>query len=92
MIAHLKGRLDATGVDHAVVDVGGVGYLVGASSKTLASLGAVGEAVGVAALVEEVEVAMEEDRMITAGEAVVVVIMIGMEVVVAEIVGRFDRR
>ena len=55
-------------------------------------VGAVGEAVGVAALVEEVEVAMEEDRMITAGEAVVVVIMIGMEVVVAEIVGRFDRR
>ena len=55
-------------------------------------VGAVGEAVGVAALVEEVEVAMEEDRMITAGEAAVVVIMIGMEVVVAEIVGRFDRR
>ena len=55
-------------------------------------VGAVGEAVGVAALVEEVEVAMEEDRMITAGEAVVVVIMIGMDVVVAEIVGRFDRR
>lgn len=45
MIAHLKGRLDATGVDHVVVDVGGVGYLVGASARTLAALGAVGEAV-----------------------------------------------
>ena len=44
MIAHLKGRLDATGLDHAVIDVGGVGYLVGASSRTLAALGAVGEA------------------------------------------------
>jgi Holliday junction DNA helicase RuvA len=44
MIAHLKGRLDATGLDHAVIDVGGVGYLVGASSRTLAALGRVGEA------------------------------------------------
>ena len=45
MIAHLKGRLDATGIDHAVLDVGGVGYLVGASSRTLAAIGPVGEAV-----------------------------------------------
>jgi Holliday junction DNA helicase RuvA len=45
LIAHLKGRLDATGADHAVVDVGGVGYLVGASSRTLAAIGAIGEAV-----------------------------------------------
>ena len=44
MIAHLKGRLDSTGVDHAVIDVGGVGYLVGASSRTLAAIGPVGEA------------------------------------------------
>jgi Holliday junction DNA helicase RuvA len=44
MIAHLKGRIEATGVDHAVIDVGGVGYLVGASSRTLAAIGAVGEA------------------------------------------------
>ena len=44
MIAHLKGRLEATGIDHAVIDVGGVGYLVGASSRTLAALGPVGEA------------------------------------------------
>jgi Holliday junction DNA helicase RuvA len=44
MIAHLKGRLEATGIDHAVIDVGGVGYLVGASAKTLAAIGPVGEA------------------------------------------------
>ncbi|WP_375393092.1 Holliday junction branch migration protein RuvA [uncultured Sphingomonas sp.] len=44
MIAHLKGRLDSTGVDYAVIDVAGVGYLVGCSSRTLATLGAVGEA------------------------------------------------
>lgn len=47
MIAKLKGRLDSTGTDHAIIDVGGVGYLVGASSRTLAALGPVGEAVTV---------------------------------------------
>lgn len=45
MIAKLKGRLDSTGLDHAIIDVGGVGYLVGASSRTLAALGSIGEAV-----------------------------------------------
>lgn len=45
MIAHLKGRLDATGPDYAVVDVGGVGYLVSASARTLSAIGAVGDAV-----------------------------------------------
>ncbi|KQR87468.1 Holliday junction branch migration protein RuvA [Sphingomonas sp. Leaf343] len=44
MIAHLKGRLESTGIDHAVIDVGGIGYLVGASSRTLAAIGPVGEA------------------------------------------------
>lgn len=44
MIAHLKGVLASTGIDSAVVEVGGVGYLVGASSRTLAALGPVGEA------------------------------------------------
>ena len=47
MIAKLKGRLDSTGIDHAIIDVGGVGYLVGASSRTLSALGPVGEAVTV---------------------------------------------
>ena len=43
MIAKLSGRLDATGEDWAIVDVGGVGYLVRCSSRTLAALGEVGE-------------------------------------------------
>lgn len=47
MIAHLKGRLAATAADHAVVDVGGVGYLFGASAKTLDKLGVTGDLVTV---------------------------------------------
>lgn len=47
MIAHLKGVLSSTGLDQAVVDVGGVGYAFGASTRTLAALGRVGEAVTV---------------------------------------------
>ncbi|MPT47179.1 MAG: Holliday junction branch migration protein RuvA [Sphingobium sp.] len=47
MIAHLKGRLVSTGIDHAVVDVGGVGYMFSASTRTLAALGPTGEAVTV---------------------------------------------
>ncbi len=45
MIAHLKGILAGTTADHAVIEVGGVGYLVGASARTLDTLGAVGEGV-----------------------------------------------
>jgi holliday junction DNA helicase RuvA len=47
MIAHLSGRLASTGIDHAVIDVHGVGYLVGASAKTLDKLGANGSDVTV---------------------------------------------
>ena len=47
MIAHLKGLLASTGLDSAVVDVGGVGYLVGMSTRSLSALGRVGEAVTV---------------------------------------------
>ncbi|MGB3739747.1 MAG: Holliday junction branch migration protein RuvA [Pontixanthobacter sp.] len=43
MIAKLKGLLDETGDDWAVIDVGGVGYLVHCSTKTLAALGEKGE-------------------------------------------------
>ena len=43
MIAKLKGLLDETGADWAVIDVAGVGYLVHCSSKTLAALGETGE-------------------------------------------------
>lgn len=39
MIARLKGLVDAVGTDTAVIDVNGVGYLVHASSRTLAQMG-----------------------------------------------------
>jgi len=42
MIAKLTGRLDSSGAGQAVIDVGGVGYLVEASARTLDALGAVG--------------------------------------------------
>jgi Holliday junction DNA helicase RuvA len=42
MIAKLTGRLDSSGAGHAVIDVGGVGYLVEASARTLDALGPVG--------------------------------------------------
>ena len=45
MIAKLTGTLDDFGADWAVIDVAGVGYLVQASAKTLASLGVRGERV-----------------------------------------------
>jgi len=44
MIARLRGRLLAQDVDHLVIDVGGVGYLVHCSARTLASLPGPGEA------------------------------------------------
>ncbi len=47
MIAKLTGTLDDFGPDWAVIDVSGVGYLVQASAKTLASLGPRGERVTV---------------------------------------------
>jgi len=45
MIARLTGQLADAGVDHAVIDVAGVGYLVQASSRTLAAIGSVGGSV-----------------------------------------------
>jgi Holliday junction DNA helicase RuvA len=45
MIGKLRGVVDAVGADHAVIDVGGVGYEVVCSSRTLAALPAPGEPV-----------------------------------------------
>ena len=45
MIGKLRGAVDAVGVDYAVIDVGGVGYEVACSSRTLAALPAAGEPV-----------------------------------------------
>lgn len=47
MIAKLSGILDDSGPDWAVIDVGGVGYLVHCSGKTLAALGIRGDGVTV---------------------------------------------
>jgi holliday junction DNA helicase RuvA len=43
MIAKLKGRIDAVGADWLIIDVGGVGYHVACSSKSLAALPGQGE-------------------------------------------------
>jgi len=42
MIAQLSGTLAEAAADHAVIDVGGVGYLVQASTRTLSAIGPVG--------------------------------------------------
>ena len=42
MIARLNGRLVSSAEAHAVIDVGGVGYLVEASARTLDAMGAAG--------------------------------------------------
>lgn len=64
MIAKLTGTLDATALDHAVIDVGGVGYLVQASGRTLRRLGNPGGAVSVLT-----EMHVREDRMVLYGFA-----------------------
>ncbi|SEP60084.1 Holliday junction DNA helicase subunit RuvA [Faunimonas pinastri] len=48
MIGKLKGIIDSTGADWAIVDVHGVGYLVHCSTQTLQSLPQVGEAASLA--------------------------------------------
>ncbi len=45
MIAHLKGEVFDIGEDHVIVDVGGVGYLLHCSARTLANLPAPGDPV-----------------------------------------------
>ncbi len=58
MIARLKGVVDQIGEDWAVIDVGGVGYLVYCSSRTLSRLPRVGEAVGL-----HIETHVREDHI-----------------------------
>ena len=45
MIAHLRGNMIEKGLQHVVVDVGGVGYMVHVSLQTLSALPPVGEPV-----------------------------------------------
>ncbi len=61
MIARLTGTLEDTGADWAVLDVGGVGYLVHCSAKTLAALGARG---GVATVHTELLVSENDLRLV----------------------------
>ncbi len=58
MIARLSGSLAETAADHCVLDVSGVGYLVLASTRTLAAIGPVG---GDVMLLTELQV--REDSM-----------------------------
>jgi Holliday junction DNA helicase RuvA len=43
MIGKLSGIIDSFGTDHLILNVGGVGYLVNASSRTLSSIGTTGD-------------------------------------------------
>ena len=61
MIAKLTGTFDDFGPDWAVIDVGGVGYLVHCSAKTLDALGARGSAV---TLHTELQVSENDMRLI----------------------------
>jgi Holliday junction DNA helicase RuvA len=58
VIGKLKGRVDSVGEDELIVDVGGVGYVVAASARTLRSLPAMGEAV-----VLHIETQVREDAI-----------------------------
>ncbi|NMM42944.1 Holliday junction branch migration protein RuvA [Rhodospirillaceae bacterium KN72] len=58
MFARLKGLLDEVGEDTVIVDVGGVGYLVYCSSRTLGALPGIGEAVRL-----EIETHVREDHI-----------------------------
>ncbi|HEX2654001.1 MAG TPA: Holliday junction branch migration protein RuvA [Xanthobacteraceae bacterium] len=58
MIGKLKGRIDSYGDDFVIVDVGGVGYVVHCSVRTLQALPSVGEAVALA-----IETHVREDQI-----------------------------
>lgn len=58
MIARLRGLLDSVAADSCVVDVGGVGYLVFASARTLGNLGPAG-----ANVVLHIETQVREDAI-----------------------------
>jgi Holliday junction DNA helicase RuvA len=58
MIGKLKGIIDTYGEDSVIVDVGGVGYLVHCSTRTLQALPAQGEAVTLA-----IETHVREDQI-----------------------------
>jgi Holliday junction DNA helicase RuvA len=61
MIGKLKGRIDSTGTDWVMIDVGGVCYFASASARTLAGLPRAGE---VAELHTEMLVSQDNIRLI----------------------------
>ena len=61
MIGKLKGRIDSTGLDWVMIDVGGVCYFASASGKTLSGLPRVGE---LAELHTEMLVSQDNIRLI----------------------------
>jgi Holliday junction DNA helicase RuvA len=65
MIAKLSGRVDSTGEGFAVIDVGGVGYLVFCSARTLARLPPVG---GTASLLVETQVSQDHIHLYGFGD------------------------
>lgn len=68
MIAKLTGTLDDFGADWAVIDVGGVGYLVHCSARTLDALGVHGDGV---TIFTDLQVSENDMRLLgfaTAGE------------------------
>ncbi len=58
MIGKLKGRVDSVDEEGLIVDVGGVGYLVAASARTLRDLPGLGEAVSL-----HIETQVREDAI-----------------------------
>jgi holliday junction DNA helicase RuvA len=58
MIGKLKGIIDSYGEDFVIVDVGGVGYLVHCSARTLQALPSIGEAAELA-----IETHVREDQI-----------------------------
>ncbi|HWL48028.1 MAG TPA: Holliday junction branch migration protein RuvA, partial [Sphingomonadaceae bacterium] len=68
MIARLSGLLAEAAADQAVIDVGGVGYLVQASARTLSALGPVGGAVTLFTEMQVREDAITLFGFVSAGE------------------------
>lgn len=61
MIAKLTGTIDESGTDTLVIDVGGVGYLVHASSRTIGAIGAVGQ---LATIFTQMQVSENDQRLV----------------------------
>lgn len=68
MIAKLTGVIDDIDADHLIIMVGGVGYAVQASSRTLSAIGARGETVTIHTVMQVSENDMRLIGFVSAGE------------------------